>query len=130
MAQDCYEAVEDGRIQLTRAITICDTALDIEQLRPKDRAATFTNRGILYMRQGDNTRAIADYRKSIDLMPTLLHDAGLTVPEGVQGGNLYEGSERQAAVIDIDHAQGATVQDLRIEAAALGVKMTYFFETL
>jgi len=71
MAQDCYEAVEDGRIQLTRAITICDIALDTEQLRPKDRAATFTNRGILYMRQGDNTRAIADYRKSIDLMPNL-----------------------------------------------------------
>ena len=27
-------------------------------------------------------------------MPTLLRDAGLEIPEGVQGGNLYAGSER------------------------------------
>lgn len=71
VAQDCYEAVEHGQIQLSKAITICDIALNTEQLRPKDRAATFTNRGILYMRQGDNTQALADYQKSIDLVPGL-----------------------------------------------------------
>lgn len=71
MAQDCYEAVEYSRIQPTKAIELCNLALDTEHMRPKDRAATLTNRGILYMRQGNNTRAVSDYRKSIDLVPEL-----------------------------------------------------------
>jgi len=32
--------------------------------------------------------------QSIDIMPTLLREAGLTVPRGVQGGRLFEGSSR------------------------------------
>lgn len=32
--------------------------------------------------------------QSIDIMPSLLREAGLTVPEGVQGGRLFEGSTR------------------------------------
>ncbi len=71
VAYDCYEAVEYGRVKPSQAIALCDSALDTEHLRPKDRAATFTNRGILYMRQGNNTRALSDYRKTILLMPEL-----------------------------------------------------------
>ena len=71
MGQACYEAVEYSRVQLTKAIELCNLALDTEHMRPKDRAATFTNRGILYMRQGNNTRAMSDYRKSINLVPDL-----------------------------------------------------------
>jgi arylsulfatase A-like enzyme/uncharacterized membrane protein YbhN (UPF0104 family) len=32
--------------------------------------------------------------QSIDIMPTLLRESGLTVPEGIQGGRLFEGSSR------------------------------------
>jgi len=32
--------------------------------------------------------------QSIDVMPTLLRESGVTVPEGVQGGDLFEGSDR------------------------------------
>ena len=71
VAYDCYEAVEYGRVQPSQAIALCDIALETEHLRPKDRAATFTNRGILYMRQGNNMRALSDYRKTIALMPEL-----------------------------------------------------------
>jgi len=63
--------VEYGRVQPSQAIALCDIALETEHLRPKDRAATFTNRGILYMRQGNNMRALSDYRKTIALMPEL-----------------------------------------------------------
>ncbi|MDP3493220.1 MAG: tetratricopeptide repeat protein [Hyphomonadaceae bacterium] len=71
LAKDCYDAVEFNKVQLTRAIEICDLALETEHLRPKDRAATFTNRGILYMRQGNNSRAMMDYQRSINLLPDL-----------------------------------------------------------
>lgn len=32
--------------------------------------------------------------QSVDIMPTLLAEAGLEIPEGVQGGSLFEGTER------------------------------------
>jgi len=71
IARDCYRAVEYGDVQVTRAIYICDLALDKENLRARDRAATYTNRGILYMRADNNVRAVSDFRKSIAVMPAL-----------------------------------------------------------
>jgi len=71
LAKDCYEAVEYSKVQLTRAIDVCDLALETEHLRPNDRAATLTNRGILHMRQGNNTRALGDYSRAIELVPEL-----------------------------------------------------------
>jgi Tfp pilus assembly protein PilF len=71
MAKECYEAVEYARVSLPRAIEVCDQALELERLRTRDRAATYTNRGILFMRQGNNTRALWDYQRSLDLMPEL-----------------------------------------------------------
>jgi tetratricopeptide (TPR) repeat protein len=72
LARSCYEAVEYSRVTSARAIQFCDTALEQEQLTKRDRAATLTNRGILYMREGRHERALADYTKSIRLMPELL----------------------------------------------------------
>ncbi len=71
LARECYNAVEYSRVVLTKAIEVCNLALETEQLRAKDRAATFTNRGILYMRQGNNSRAVVDYQRSINLLPDL-----------------------------------------------------------
>jgi tetratricopeptide (TPR) repeat protein len=72
LARSCYEAVEYSRVTTSRAIQICDLALEQEQLTRRDRAATLTNRGILYMRDGRHERALTDYTKSIRLMPDLL----------------------------------------------------------
>lgn len=71
MAQECYEAVEFGRVPVSRAIEVCDQALDLERLRPRDKAATYTNRGILFMRQGNNTRALWDYQRGLQVLPDL-----------------------------------------------------------
>lgn len=71
LARDCYEAVEYSKVQLTRAIEVCNLALETEHLRLVDKAATFTNRGILLMRQGNNSRAMSDYTRAIDLVPEL-----------------------------------------------------------
>lgn len=71
LARDCYEAVEYNKVQLTRAIEVCNLALETEQMRVVDKAATLTNRGILLMRQGNNSRALNDYERAIDLVPEL-----------------------------------------------------------
>lgn len=71
LARDCYEAVEYARISTSEAIDICDLALEQELLTRRNRAATYTNRGILFMRDGRNERALADYERSLALMPLL-----------------------------------------------------------
>jgi tetratricopeptide (TPR) repeat protein len=71
LARDCYEAVEYVRVSNSDAIRICDLALEQEVLTRRNRAATYTNRGILFMRDGRNDRALADYKKSLSLMPLL-----------------------------------------------------------
>jgi Tfp pilus assembly protein PilF len=71
MARECYEAVEFGQIPLPKALDVCDQALELERMSARDRAATYTNRGILYMRLGNNTRALWDYQRSLDVMPKL-----------------------------------------------------------
>lgn len=72
LARSCYEAVEYSKVTASKAVEICDLALEQEMLSRRDRAATLTNRGILYMREGRHERALADYAKSIRLMPELL----------------------------------------------------------
>ena len=72
LGKDCYEAVEYARLAPSQALAICDLALEQERLSRRDRAATLTNRGILHMRDGRTQRALADYEKSLSLMPGLL----------------------------------------------------------
>ena len=71
LAQSCYEAAEMQRDPVARGIEVCDAALQQEVLRRRDKAATYTNRGILHMRSGNNTRALWDYQRSLETMPDL-----------------------------------------------------------
>lgn len=110
MAQDCYEAVEYGRVPVTRAIEVCEQALDLEALRPRDKAATYTNRGILFMRQGNNTRALWDYQRSLDIMPSL-QEAKVNL-----GAALYNLKRYPEALAALNEGVGTDV----IEAKAIG----------
>ena len=71
LARGCYEAVEYARVSTSDAIKMCDLALEQEVMSRRNRAATYTNRGILYMREGRNERALSDYERSLSLMPLL-----------------------------------------------------------
>jgi Tfp pilus assembly protein PilF len=71
LGQACYEAAEDQRVAPMKAMEICNLALTTEVLKRRDKAATHTNRGILHMRTGNNTRAMWDYENSLRLMPEL-----------------------------------------------------------
>ena len=110
LAKDCYEAVEYSKVQVTRAIDVCDLALETEYLRPADRAATLTNRGILHMRQGNNSRALGDYERAIALVPSLQQ---AKVNQGAALYNLKRYPEAMAAL-----NQGVTTESL--EARAVG----------
>jgi tetratricopeptide (TPR) repeat protein len=63
--------VEYARVPPSKALEVCDLALETERLSRRDRAATLTNRGILHMRDGRNSRALQDYQRSLELMPDL-----------------------------------------------------------
>jgi Tfp pilus assembly protein PilF len=67
LGADCYKAVKDENVAFTRARDICDLALIEEQMSIRDKAATYINRGILYMRQKQNERALQDYERAIEL---------------------------------------------------------------
>ncbi len=110
LAKDCYEAVEYSKVQLTRAIDLCDLALETEHLRHNDRAATLTNRGILHMRQGNNTRALGDYERAINLVPELRQ---AKVNLGAALYNLKRYPEAMAAL-----NEGITTES--VEARAVG----------
>lgn len=70
LSQACYKAAEFNGNPET-GIATCTTALDQQALAPKDRAATYINRGILRARSGDLTAALVDYDAGLKLNPQL-----------------------------------------------------------
>lgn len=78
LAKDCYEAAKFGTLSEAAAEAICTRALEHEALNLSNRAATFTNRGVLRMRQGKLDAALTDYtaskRISPDSGPTWLNE--------------------------------------------------------
>ena len=88
MARACYEAVEYQKVPGEKAIEVCTMALDQEVLSRRDKAATYTNRGILHMRAGRNQRALWDYQKGIALMPDL-YEAKVNLGAALYGLERY-----------------------------------------
>lgn len=110
LARSCYEAVEYSKVKAEKAVQICDLALEQESLTKRNRAATLTNRGILFMRMGDHDKALVDYNRSIRLMPELLES------KVNQGAALY-GLGRYEDAMD---ALNAGVYTDSVDARAIG----------
>jgi tetratricopeptide (TPR) repeat protein len=70
-ARLCYEAAEARSTPSWDSLGRCDSALKEEALSETDRVATFVNRGILRMRNGDLDGALADYDRAIARDPQL-----------------------------------------------------------
>ena len=107
LARACYEAVEYSRVTSARALQICDTALEQEQLTRRDRAATITNRGILHMREGRHEKALSDYQKSIRMMPELLES------KVNLGAALYALGRYEEALVALNEGIGTDSIDAR-----------------
>ncbi len=74
IARDCYEAVKFNLGRPADAEALCTRAIQLEALNVQNKAATFTNRGVLRMRQGDYDAALADYAAAKKMQP----DTGAT----------------------------------------------------
>lgn len=69
-AATCYQDTISGDQGTFSAIKTCSNALK-ETLSAKDQAATYVNRGVLYMRKGDQVKAAANYEKALRIQPNL-----------------------------------------------------------
>lgn len=109
-AAQCYQfALMDN--QGTRsAINTCSGAFDHVTSR-KDEAATHVNRGILYMRQGDQKKAVADYDAALAINPNL------TQAHVNRGASLIQQKKFHEAIVTLNTALEDT--DSPTRAAAL-----------
>lgn len=69
LARDCFEAAKYGLLSGQDAEELCTKALQHETLNLSNRAATYTNRGVLRMRQGKLDDALGDYAASKRISP-------------------------------------------------------------
>ena len=69
IARDCYEAVKFNIGRAHDAEALCTRALELEALNLTNKAATFTNRGVLRMRQGEYDAALQDYASAKRIKP-------------------------------------------------------------
>jgi tetratricopeptide (TPR) repeat protein len=67
-AFECYQAALHGKGS-EFDIEPCTNALEHQALSPIDRAATHSNRGLLYARIGDVQEAMRDHNRAIKLAP-------------------------------------------------------------
>ena len=70
LAHDCSEAAFRGKSD-ANSIQKCDEALESEVLDTKDRAGTYINRGVMYLRQGSLKNARKDFDTSIATDPKI-----------------------------------------------------------
>ncbi|MBK8199953.1 MAG: tetratricopeptide repeat protein [Acidobacteria bacterium] len=69
IARECYEAVKFDLGRPGDAEELCSRAIELEALNLANKAATYTNRGVLRMRQGSYDEALSDYAVAKRLKP-------------------------------------------------------------
>lgn len=106
IARDCYQAVKYNLGKPSEAETICTRALEHEALNLSNKAATYTNRGVLRMRQGAYDAALADYALSKRLRP----ETGATWLN--EGAAYIFKKDYNAALVSLEKAIELNSQDL------------------
>ncbi|ABI77530.1 tetratricopeptide repeat protein [Hyphomonas neptunium ATCC 15444] len=106
LAKDCYEAAKYSLLSGPAAEELCSRALAHEALNLSNRAATFTNRGVLRMRQGKLDSALSDYASSKRISP----DSG---PTWLNEGAAYIlQQDYNSALVSLDRAIELESSDL------------------
>lgn len=70
LAEACSKAAMAGSSSIRDEAT-CTQALDTEMLSPRDKAGTFVNRGIMKLRRGQWSPAMADFDVAVRFEPKL-----------------------------------------------------------
>ncbi len=71
IAADCYEAAKFELVSPREGDDICTRAIESEAMNVSNRAATYTNRGVMRMRAGKYEAALADYEVAKKLKPEI-----------------------------------------------------------
>lgn len=109
-ATQCYNYAKSGNQGTHTALKTC-TAAFTSLTSYNDMAATHVNRGILYMRKGDQTAATKDYETALEM------DASLTEAYVNLGASLIHQDRLDEALVVLNTALEDTESDTR--AAAL-----------
>lgn len=119
-ARNCYRAAGvAARIHYTsrKELLQCDLALDFGAMSLRDRAATLTNRGIIYMALENYEMAIKDYSNALKLKPEFgeIH---------VNIGNVYFLGKVFDKAID-EYTQAIDLETTKIHIAHINRGMAY-----
>lgn len=106
MATECYESAKLRRSNVSAGIKICTRALEVESMNVSNRAATYTNRGVLRMRSGRYDAALNDYSISKRLKP----DVGAAWLN--EGAALIFKKDFSAALTSLNQAIALDTKDL------------------
>lgn len=71
LAKECYNLAKSNNYLFRTAEDTCTKALQQETLTRPNRAATYVNRGVMRMREGDYETALGDYASATELQPEL-----------------------------------------------------------
>lgn len=69
IAKECFEAAKYEKLSPQEGEAICTRAIESEAMTPGNRAATYTNRGVLRMRATKYDKALSDYETAKKLKP-------------------------------------------------------------
>lgn len=68
---ECFQKTKNNHNNFRATEEICTRALREQAMTRKNRAATYVNRGVLRMREGQYDKALADYAEAVNLQPEL-----------------------------------------------------------
>lgn len=71
-AQLCFEAAKQPAEATYADVHVCTRALESADLNARDRAATYSNRGVLQSARGRHQQALEDHEAALALQPGLL----------------------------------------------------------
>ena len=68
-AAQCYTAVKSGVNNTAQTVGVCGDAIKFDQTSPRDRTASYVNRGVVQMRRGTFADAQSDFEKALERAP-------------------------------------------------------------
>ena len=118
-ARACFDnaelAARDKDIVSRSMLESCDSALEHISLKPKDRAATHANRGIIRAAGNNIDAAMEDYSRAMEILPD-------SAEVHVNRGNAYFlGSDYAMALSDYERAIALGIRQLHIVHFNMGM---------
>lgn len=106
IARDCYEAAKYQRTSASEGEKICTRAIESELMNVTNKAATYTNRGVLRMRSGRLEAALSDY----DIAKRMRPEEGATYLN--EGAAHILRKDFASALVSLDRAIALDSHDL------------------